>query len=49
MYQRQDIRGFLISRRAKITPARAGLPTSARRRVAGTSRSRPGSSGCSTP
>ncbi|WP_067900998.1 helix-turn-helix transcriptional regulator [Nocardia vaccinii] len=32
---RGEIRDFLTSRRAKITPARAGLPTSARRRVAG--------------
>ena len=32
---RGEIRGFLASRRAKITPAQAGLPTSARRRVPG--------------
>ncbi|QUQ67026.1 helix-turn-helix transcriptional regulator [Kutzneria sp. CA-103260] len=32
---RGEIRHFLASRRAKITPAQAGLPTSARRRVAG--------------
>src|SRR3954452_2965685 len=32
---RGPIRDFLASRRAKITPAQAGLPTSARRRVAG--------------
>ncbi|PPJ25480.1 transcriptional regulator [Nocardia nova] len=32
---RGEIRDFLTSRRAKITPAQAGLPTSARRRVAG--------------
>ncbi|MFD2468977.1 helix-turn-helix transcriptional regulator [Amycolatopsis silviterrae] len=32
---RDDIRHFLASRRAKITPAQAGLPTSTRRRVAG--------------
>jgi transcriptional regulator with XRE-family HTH domain len=32
---RGEIRDFLASRRAKITPAQAGLPTSARRRVAG--------------
>ncbi|MFB9926087.1 helix-turn-helix transcriptional regulator [Amycolatopsis halotolerans] len=32
---RAEIRHFLASRRAKITPAQAGLPTSARRRVAG--------------
>ncbi|HEX5202805.1 MAG TPA: helix-turn-helix transcriptional regulator [Actinoplanes sp.] len=33
--QRAEIRDFLASRRAKITPAQAGLPTSARRRVPG--------------
>lgn len=32
---RDEIRHFLASRRAKITPAQVGLPTSARRRVAG--------------
>lgn len=32
---RGDIRDFLTSRRAKITPAQAGLPTGARRRVPG--------------
>jgi transcriptional regulator with XRE-family HTH domain len=32
---RAEIRDFLASRRARITPAQAGLPTSARRRVAG--------------
>jgi transcriptional regulator with XRE-family HTH domain len=32
---RRDIRDFLSSRRARITPAQAGLPTSALRRVAG--------------
>ena len=32
---RGEIRDFLASRRAKITPARAGLPASARRRVPG--------------
>lgn len=32
---RSEIRHFLTSRRAKITPTRVGLPTSARRRVAG--------------
>ena len=32
---RGEIRAFLASRRAKITPAQAGLPTSPRRRVAG--------------
>ncbi|WP_030903228.1 helix-turn-helix transcriptional regulator [Streptomyces sp. NRRL F-5126] len=32
---RGEVRDFLVSRRARITPAMAGLPTSARRRVAG--------------
>ncbi|MFJ1456527.1 helix-turn-helix transcriptional regulator [Nocardia sp. N2S4-5] len=32
---RGEIRHFLASRRAKITPAQVGLPTNARRRVAG--------------
>jgi transcriptional regulator with XRE-family HTH domain len=32
---RGEIRDFLASRRARITPAQAGLPTSARRRVPG--------------
>jgi transcriptional regulator with XRE-family HTH domain len=32
---RDAIRDFLVSRRARITPTQAGLPTSARRRVAG--------------
>jgi len=32
---RGEIRDFLVSRRAKITPEQAGLPTSSRRRVAG--------------
>ncbi|WP_329039022.1 helix-turn-helix transcriptional regulator [Streptomyces sp. NBC_01725] len=32
---RSDIRDFLTTRRAKITPERAGLPTSGRRRVPG--------------
>lgn len=32
---RADIRDFLTSRRAKITPEQAGLPTSGRRRVPG--------------
>ncbi|WP_235029828.1 helix-turn-helix transcriptional regulator [Nonomuraea solani] len=32
---REQIRGFLISRRAKITPERAGLPAGGRRRVPG--------------
>lgn len=33
--RRSEVRDFLVSRRAKITPAQAGLPLSARRRVAG--------------
>lgn len=33
--RRGEIRDFLASRRARITPAQAGLPTSARRRVPG--------------
>ncbi|CAL9663627.1 hypothetical protein SUDANB145_07099 [Streptomyces sp. enrichment culture] len=32
---RSDIRGFLTSRRAKVTPERVGLPTGRRRRVPG--------------
>jgi transcriptional regulator with XRE-family HTH domain len=32
---RGQIRDFLVSRRARITPEQAGLPTSSRRRVAG--------------
>ncbi|GAA2787348.1 helix-turn-helix transcriptional regulator [Saccharopolyspora taberi] len=32
---RSDIRGFLASRRARITPEQVGLPTSGRRRVPG--------------
>ncbi|MFK0115737.1 helix-turn-helix transcriptional regulator [Streptomyces sp. NPDC090994] len=32
---RSDIRGFLTSRRAKLSPERVGLPTSRRRRVPG--------------
>ncbi|MGI5216693.1 helix-turn-helix transcriptional regulator [Nocardia sp. CA-290969] len=32
---RSDIRNFLISRRAKLTPAQVGLPTGGRRRVPG--------------
>jgi transcriptional regulator with XRE-family HTH domain len=32
---RGEIRDFLVSRRARITPEQAGLPTSSRRRVAG--------------
>ncbi|MFE3178143.1 helix-turn-helix transcriptional regulator [Amycolatopsis sp. NPDC059090] len=35
MDNRADIRDFLASRRAKITPEQVGLPTSARRRVPG--------------
>lgn len=32
---RGQVKDFLVSRRARITPVQAGLPTSARRRVAG--------------
>ncbi|MEV8067857.1 helix-turn-helix transcriptional regulator [Streptomyces sp. NPDC085995] len=32
---RSDIRGFLVSRRAKLVPERVGLPTGRRRRVPG--------------
>ncbi|MEU6848923.1 helix-turn-helix transcriptional regulator [Actinacidiphila alni] len=32
---REEIRDFLVGRRARITPAQAGLPTSTRRRVPG--------------
>ncbi|WP_311200173.1 hypothetical protein [Kocuria palustris] len=35
MDNRDDIRDFLATRRAKLTPADVGLPTSARRRVPG--------------
>ena len=35
MDNRADIRDFLASRRAKLTPEQVGLPTSARRRVPG--------------
>ena len=35
MDNRADIRDFLVSRRAKLTPSDVGLPTSARRRVPG--------------
>ncbi|MFJ6548069.1 helix-turn-helix domain-containing protein [Microbacterium sp. NPDC091676] len=35
MDNRADIRDFLATRRAKLTPAQVGLPTSARRRVPG--------------
>lgn len=35
MDNRADIRDFLVTRRARITPADVGLPTSARRRVPG--------------
>lgn len=33
--QRGEVRDFLVSRRARITPAQAGLPVTGRRRVAG--------------
>lgn len=36
---RREVREFLVSRRAKITPERAGLPGGARRRVPGLRRS----------
>lgn len=35
MDNRADIRGYLTSRRAKLTPDQVGLPTSTRRRVPG--------------
>lgn len=36
---RADIRDFLATRRAKITPEQVGLPTSGRRRDSGAKRS----------
>ncbi|MGW3406877.1 helix-turn-helix transcriptional regulator [Streptomyces zhihengii] len=39
MDNREEVREFLTSRRAKITPERAGLPTGPRRRVPGLRRS----------
>ncbi|MFJ9715253.1 helix-turn-helix transcriptional regulator [Streptomyces sp. NPDC101213] len=39
MDNREEVREFLTSRRAKITPGRAGLPTGPRRRVPGLRRS----------
>ncbi|MET8567617.1 helix-turn-helix transcriptional regulator [Streptomyces sp. NPDC004783] len=39
MDNREEVREFLTSRRAKITPERAGLPSSSRRRVPGLRRS----------
>ncbi|QIP83205.1 helix-turn-helix domain-containing protein [Streptomyces sp. Tu 2975] len=39
MDNRQEVREFLTSRRAKITPERAGLPSGTRRRVPGLRRS----------
>ena len=36
---REEVREFLVSRRAKITPERAGLPAGAKRRVPGLRRS----------
>ncbi|MGI5162471.1 helix-turn-helix transcriptional regulator [Microbispora sp. CA-102843] len=39
MDNREEVREFLVSRRAKITPERAGLPGGARRRVPGLRRS----------
>src|SRR5829696_6318450 len=35
MDNRAEVREFLISRRAKLTPQRAGLPTAGNRRVPG--------------
>lgn len=35
MDNRNEVREFLMSRRAKLTPEQAGLPTSGQRRVAG--------------
>ncbi|HEX2577789.1 MAG TPA: helix-turn-helix transcriptional regulator, partial [Aquihabitans sp.] len=39
MDNRSDVREFLVSRRAKITPEQAGLPRGGSRRVAGLRRS----------
>ncbi|WP_072479542.1 helix-turn-helix domain-containing protein [Amycolatopsis australiensis] len=39
MDNRQEVREFLVSRRAKITPQRAGLPAGGKRRVPGLRRS----------
>ncbi|XVQ85932.1 helix-turn-helix transcriptional regulator [Microbispora siamensis] len=39
MDNREEVREFLVSRRAKITPERAGLPAGTRRRVPGLRRS----------
>ncbi|WP_410668087.1 helix-turn-helix domain-containing protein [Amycolatopsis sp. cmx-4-68] len=39
MDNRQEVREFLVSRRAKITPEQAGLPTAGKRRVPGLRRS----------
>ncbi|MGW4273646.1 helix-turn-helix transcriptional regulator [Streptomyces seoulensis] len=39
MDNREEVREFLTSRRAKITPAQAGLPSGSRRRVPGLRRS----------
>ncbi|WP_377267788.1 helix-turn-helix transcriptional regulator [Peterkaempfera sp. SMS 1(5)a] len=39
MDNREEVREFLISRRARITPERAGLPTGSKRRVPGLRRS----------
>ena len=36
---RQEVREFLVSRRAKITPEQAGLPAGSNRRVPGLRRS----------
>ncbi|WP_406723862.1 helix-turn-helix transcriptional regulator [Streptomyces sp. GD-15H] len=39
MYNRREVREFLTSRRAKITPEQAGMPSGSRRRVPGLRRS----------
>ncbi|MET7319592.1 helix-turn-helix transcriptional regulator [Streptomyces sp. NPDC005549] len=39
MSERSEVRAFLISRRAKITPEQAGIPAGSNRRVAGLRRS----------
>ncbi|MGK5558980.1 transcriptional regulator, partial [Actinomadura kijaniata] len=39
MDNREEVREFLTSRRAKITPEQAGLPPGSRRRVPGLRRS----------
>ena len=39
MDNRTEVRDFLVSRRAKLTPAQAGLPAGGNRRVPGLRRS----------